>query len=219
MLSISVLVFSTGQTKVLKKTLKYLMKRVDFSGLSVKWLISDDYVDHPGINNEKCRAWIKKLNRFEYCYFPDTNQGFGATINHLYQQAHTPYVLHIEHDWKFLKKVSLKPLLEIMEANEDVSCIRFRRKITKNAALIFWLDEPWRERTFGPIVLTQTKTWTTNPTLYRTAHIEQALPIENVGSETCLKANMNALGFKSYMIGKTGERYIKHLRGISAGQY
>lgn len=211
--------FSTGQKRVLKKTLKYLRKRVDFSGLSVRWLISDDHVDDPRINNEKCRSWIKKLGLFEYCYFPDSNQGFGATINHLYQQVDTPYVLHIEHDWKFLKKVLLKPLVEIMEEHEGISCIRFNKKITKALPLVFWLNEPDREKRFGPFILTQTKSWTTNPTVYRAAHIKQALPIENVGSETSLKTNMDALGFKSYSLGKAGEQYVKHLRGISAGRY
>jgi hypothetical protein len=219
MLSISVLVFSTGQKKLLKKTLKYVKKRVAFDGLSVKWVVSDDYVDHPRIDNEKTRSWIKELRIFEYCYFPDTNQGFGATINHLYQNVNTPYVLHLEHDWKFLKKVSLRPLLEIMEEHEEISCIRFNKKITKALPLVFWLDEPQRQRTFGRFILTQTKSWTTNPTVYRTAHIRQALPIRNLGSETSLKANMDARGFKSYSLGKPGEQYVKHLRGISAGQY
>src|SRR3990167_3041938 len=91
MLSLSVIVFSTGQKKVLKKTLKYLRKRVDFTGLEVHWLSSDDYVDHPKIDNASCRAFIQGLGLFEYCYFPDKNQGLGAVINVMYQEVKTAY--------------------------------------------------------------------------------------------------------------------------------
>lgn len=220
MLSISVLVFSTGQTRVLKKTLKYLRKRVDFSGLETHWLSSDDYVDHPKIDNAACRAFIKNLELFECCYFPEENQGLGGVINHMYRQVQTPYVLHLEHDWKFLRSVALKPLVEIMEAQPEITCIRFNKKITKAAPQLFWLNEPERQRQFGSHILTETKSWTVNPTLYRTAHMLQALPIDTrADSEKSLKARLSARGFRSYSLGRPGETYVKHLKGIQAGAY
>jgi hypothetical protein len=219
MLSLSVLVFSTGQKRVLKKTLKCVRKRIDFDDLAVEWLIADDFVAHPKIDNEGCRAFILKTGLFKYCYFPESNQGLGSVVNHLYQKVTTPYVLHMEHDWKFIKKVSLRPLVDIMEANEEISCIRFNKKITKAAPVVFWLDEPERTTVIQGITLTQTKSWTFNPTLYRTAHVMEALPIDNIGSEGNFKARMNGLGFKSYSLGQPRETYVKHLRGISSGRY
>jgi hypothetical protein len=220
MLSVSVIVFSTGQKKVLRKTLKYLRTRVDFSGLEVHRLISDDYVDDPKIDNATCRAFIKELAVFEYCYFPETNQGFGGVINYMYRQVKASYVLHLEHDWKFLRAVAVRPLIEIMEAHAEITCIRFNKKITKAAPQLFWLDEPERQRQFGPYVLTETRSWTTNPTLWRTAHMVKALPIDDrVDSERSMKANLTALGFRSYSLGRPGETYVKHLKGIQAGEY
>ena len=220
MLSLSVIVFSTGQQKVLKKTLKYLRKRVDFTGLEVRWLSSDDYVDDPKIDNAACRAFIKELGLFEYCYFPEKNQGFGGVINYMYRQVKTSYVLHLEHDWKFLRQITLRPLIEIMEAHPEITCIRFNKKITKAAAQVFWPNEPERQRQFGPYILTETKSWTTNPTVYRTDHMLQALPIDDrEDSEISMKENLSALGFRSYSLGRPGETYVKHLKGVQAGRY
>ena len=220
MLSLSVVVFSTGQKKVLKKTLKYLRKRVDFTGLEVHWLSSDDYVDHPKIDNAACRAFIKELGLFEYCYFAEKNQGLGGVINTMYQQVKTSYVLHLEHDWKFVRPVALRPLVEIMEAHPEITCIRFNKKITKAAPQLFWLDEPERERRFGPYILTEMKSWTANPTLYRAAHMLQALPIDDrEDSEISMKKNLSALGFRSYSLGRPGETYVKHLKGVQGGKY
>ena len=218
-MSLSVALFSTGQKRLLRKTLRSLRKKVDFGDVEIHWLISDDHVDHPKIDNAGCRAFIQETGLFEYCYFPESNQGLGRMVNHLYEKAATPYVLHLEHDWKFVKKVSLLPLLEIMEADEEISCVRFNKKITKAAPVVFWLDEPERTRVIQGITLTQTKSWTFNPTLYRAAHVRRALPINNVGGERSFKAKMNGLGFKSYSLGKPGETYVKHLRGISAGRH
>jgi hypothetical protein len=219
MLSLTVLVFSTGQKRVLKKTLKYLRKRVDLGDVIVKWLIADDHVEHPKIDNEQCRAFIRETGHFEYCYFPKTNQGLGHMVNHLYQKVDTPYVLHLEHDWKFIREIHLSPLLDIMEDHEEISCIRFNKKITKALPLLFWPGEVEYEKKISGITLTQTKSWTFNPTIYRTSHVKKALPIEEAQSENSFKAKMSALGFQSYSLGRPGETYVKHLRGISHGRY
>lgn len=219
MLSLSVLVFGTGQKRVLQKTLKYLRKRVDFGDLPVKWLIGDDFVAHPKIHNERCRAFIQEIGLFKYCYFPESNQGLGHIVNHLYQKVATPYALHLEHDWKFIRSIQLKPLLEIMEQHEEITCIRFNKKITKVLPVVFWLGEVDREKKINGITLTQTKSWTFNPTLYRAAHVKSVLPIENTHSERSFKAKMDAMGYHCYSLGKPGETYVKHLRGISHGRY
>ena len=205
---------------MLKKTLKYLRKRVDFTGLEVHWLSSDDRVDGPKLDNAACRAFIEEMGLFEYCYFPETNQGFGGVINYMYRQVKTPYVLHMEHDWKFFRHIALRPLIEIMEAHPEITCIRFNKKITKAAPRLFWLDEPARQKQFGPYILTETRSWTTNPTLYRTSHMLQALPIDDCkDSERSMKANLSALGFRSYSLGRPAETYVKHLKGMKGGRY
>ncbi len=219
MLGLSVVMISTGQMGVLKMTLKYLRKKVDLTGLNVHWLIGDDYVDHRKIDNERCRAFIRATELFEHCYFPGSNQGLGQMFNHLYEKVATPYTLHLEHDWKFIKPVRLKPLLEIMEEHEDISCIRFNKKITKALPLLFWLGESEREKKIAGMTLTQTKAWTFNPTIYRTSHVRRVLPIDNDSSERSFKAKMDATGYQCYSLGKPGETYVRHLRGISWGRY
>lgn len=214
MTPLSVVLFSTGQKRLLKKTLKHLRRNVDFSSLKVRWLISDDYVSHPRINNEECRTFIRETGLFDYCYFPDTNQGYSNVVNHMYRQVDTPFLFHMEYDWKFVSKVTLRPLLEVMEAHEEIACIRFNKKITKAAPVVFWLDEPERERRIRDITLTQTKSWTFNPTVYRTADVRKALPLEGHNGEMSFKEKMGALGFQSYSLGRAGETYVKHLRGI-----
>jgi len=219
MLSISVLVFSTGQRRLLKETLKYLHKRVDFGGVSVRWLIGDDYVDHPKVNNEECRSFILETGLFGYRYFPDSNRGLGHMVNRLYEEVDTPYALHLEHDWKFMRKIHIEPLLEIMEEHEDITCIRFNKSITKALPLVFWLGEADRQKNFNGIALTQTRSWTFNPTIYRSAHVKRVLPIDEESSERSFKAKMDAIGYRCFSLGKPGETYVKHLRGISHGRY
>lgn len=219
MLSLTVLVFSTGQKRVLKKTLKYLRKRVDFDHLTLRWLAGDDFVDHPDIDNQQCRSFIRETGLFDYCYFPETNQGLGHMVNHLYEKVVTPYVLHLEHDWKFIKRIELKPLLEIMETHADITCIRFNKKITKAAPLVFWVDDPGRTRMIQGLALTQTKSWTFNPTLYRTDHVKKVLPIANSSSERSFKAKMDVNEYRCYSLGKPGDVFVKHLSGISCGRY
>jgi len=85
-----------------------------YHGEIKKLIIIEDSAD------ESMRDWL-----LEYCHNYDLiinekNIGAYESIELAYSYVHTPYVLHIEDDWEFIKGGFIKPAIKVLENDKTI---------------------------------------------------------------------------------------------------
>lgn len=79
-------------------------------------LVAEDSSDHHG-----ARACAARHANVELL-INDPKLGQMRSIDRLYAQVATPYVIHLEDDWEFTRAVDPARILAFLEANEDIAC-------------------------------------------------------------------------------------------------
>ena len=79
-----------------------------------RWLVVDDN------SSEEDRTKMKNLYPFcEFVFKSPENKGHAVSMNIIRTMVKTPYILHMEDDWKFfVRKNYIKPAIEILIRNE-----------------------------------------------------------------------------------------------------
>jgi hypothetical protein len=201
------------------RTIGSFLKNVHYSG-GYNFIINVDvlhenylptlmnYLKKMKINNVRINKDIAKFNR-----------AFLKAVTYLYGQIKTPFYFHLEDDWIFLRKVNLDPLIDLMEKHPYIDNIRFSKEKIKEKAWMFHLSDvvsdeflvPNKQVEIDGIPLVQTPTWSTNPSLARTAVVKEFINIpEDTRLESYICNNYPRI-FKhqgTYIYGKIGDPRI-----------
>ena len=148
---------SCGRFDLLQQTISSFAGQFD----APRILVSEDSTDAAGA------AAFARANPIADMRVHPEKFGQMRSIDALYAEVETPYVLHLEDDWNFTAGVDLDAVVSFLEAHDDVSvvCIayrfdkRFARHVTRtsHAGLEFLLWDldthpKWFSYSFNPSV-------------------------------------------------------------------
>jgi len=80
-----------------KKTIASLLEMCEDQDRIAEWIVSDDHSPKEQV------AAMKKLYPFMNV-LSSSEKGHAANLNNVFKHVKTPYVLHLEDDWRFIKK-------------------------------------------------------------------------------------------------------------------
>jgi Glycosyl transferase family 2 len=136
--------------------------------------------------------------------------GQMRSIDALYATVRTPYVLHLEDDWRFTSGVDLGGVIDFMETRPDVSTVcvgyrfdkRFAHKVSKttHAGIEFLLwDVDTHPKWFS---------YSFNPSVGRVAFWRQFGPFAKFGTEENVSAFCKGRGFRIAMVAPSIAHHI-----------
>jgi hypothetical protein len=154
---LSVVLTSCGRFDLLEETVASFLRHFDTDSV----LIAEDAGD-----TAVAAAFAAKVPQVEI-RVNNPRLGQMRSIDALYASVQTPYVLHLEDDWKFTGGVDLDKVVRFLEARSDISvvCIgyrfdrRFRHSAHKTAqdGIDYWVWDldahpKWFSYSFNPSV-------------------------------------------------------------------
>ena len=144
---------------------------------------------------------------------------YGAharAIDYLFSKIETPFYLHLEDDWIFLKYIELDPLIVLMEKHHDVDVVRFSKEQIKEKIWLYYLSDEVTEEYLAPNVqclidnvpLVQSPVWSFNPHLGRTSIVKNMTDMpkdQNPEKYICFKYLKEDKRNGIYIYGKIGD--------------
>lgn len=127
MVKILHVMFSTNRINYLTKTLDAAWNKLDFSGLQVHKMFIDDY---PLGRDDKSIVRLVKQYGFEEIILHYKNMGITSTWNQLFQIVRDrkyDYIFHQEDDVEPTEIIKVQHLVEILQANPDLSQVQLKR--------------------------------------------------------------------------------------------
>ena len=100
------------------------------------------------------------------------NSGLKSNYLHAISECKTPYLMFIEHDWLFLKRVDIAAVIRAMDTHAFVNLVRFN--VRRNDAHSFWDHFVCGEPRIAELPLTQTSCWSNNPHIIRVAKFKDS---------------------------------------------
>lgn len=191
---LTIVITSSGRLIYLKKTLESLRKNlaVDFP---VFWYIIDDFPD-----SQETKDFIKSQD-FDIKIFNRKNKGLGYSLNRIYSQVKTNYILHCEDDWEFLKQVPISRMKKIMEDDKSIGQVILNRvQPYKKAADSMFEDYGVYDKTFS-----------FNPHLTTKKIISKCIPYPLKETERKITDRMRNLKIKSVILGYKKDNYVNHI--------
>lgn len=131
------------------------------------------YYDAPGERrfdelSKRYEDALRKLqDSFGFELVVREKSGLKSNYLHAIGQCKTPYMMFIEHDWLFLRRVQVAAVIETMDKHDFVNFIKFN--VRRNDAHSFWDHFVCKEPRIAELPLTQTSCWTNNPHIIRVA--------------------------------------------------
>lgn len=119
--------FSTNRINYLTRTLEAQFSKLDFTGLEVHKMFFDDYP--LGRDNAYISSLVREYD-FEEVILHYKNMGITSTWNELFQIIKTrdyDYILHQEDDVEPTEIIKVLDLIEVLEANPDLSQVQLKR--------------------------------------------------------------------------------------------
>jgi hypothetical protein len=150
--------------KLLDKTFESYYEYVDGTDDSQHLLIYN--VD--SATDEKEKEY--KCNICEICEEYDvelivrSNKGLRPALKTALKRINSEYIMFLEHDWKFIRKVNLNDLINLMEMEKSINYIRFNKRKTRETGE----DTILNETIINNTKLTKTSNWSNNPHIART---------------------------------------------------
>jgi hypothetical protein len=128
---IDVLLNSVARPKLLDTSFKSFLKHIKTTKHEFRFVIVENKVDNKD-RQVLGKEWIEKhKEHFDVIVY----QAKAVDIHHIFQDilkyAKSPYFFRLEDDAIFTYDIDIDPLIEILEQNQDICEITFRRKIHK----------------------------------------------------------------------------------------
>lgn len=112
---VTVVITSAGRKAYLEQTIDSLRKWLEYDASKLCWYLIDDFPDSP-----ETRAYIEGLSGFDLKILNPTNMGLGYSLNRIYREIQTEFVLHCEDDWLFLQKIPLAEMICLMQDHPEL---------------------------------------------------------------------------------------------------
>jgi hypothetical protein len=107
----TVVLTSCGRFDLLEDTIASFARHFDFDALTV----AEDSGDHAG-----AEAFRSKFD-FVEVLVNDPKLGQMRSIDRLYERIATPYIIHLEDDWRFNATCDLDKIVRVLDANRDLT--------------------------------------------------------------------------------------------------
>jgi len=139
------------------------------------------------------------------------NIRLGRVFNMLLDNIKCEYFVYLQDDWKFLKKIDIDLLIDIMDKNKNIKQIWFPKKLTQN----FFSKQCKVDVKIDGVNFVPFKYWTFLPSITRTSYIKKVWKKgkvwKNNRPESDFRKAMGERNDVSYMLGKKFDEYVQHL--------
>jgi hypothetical protein len=158
------LIPSAPSVWILHSTIQSLRKRLPVEGC--RHLIYYDAPQDGGTRHERYLANLRDLcRRFDLELFVRPESGLKANMIEGLRTVTTPYMLFLEHDWRFRRPVDLERLLGVFDKYNFVNIVKFN--IRNNDSRVGWDHFVEPEEEIAEIPLVRTSCWSNNPHVVR----------------------------------------------------
>lgn len=127
------------------------------------------YYDAPAVLDQRHEAYERNLRRlaeqFGLTLIVRQRSGLKANYLHAVDTVSTPYMLFLEHDWTFRRRVDLPGLLDVFDRHPYVNFVKFNKYA--NDSHLWWDHFVEPEDRIPELPLTRTSCWTNNPHVVR----------------------------------------------------
>jgi len=158
------LIPSAPSVWILRKTIVSLRKTMDISGCEHRI-----YYDAPEVPNERHDEYLANLEKLasemNLNLIVRPRSGLKANYLHAIDTLDTPYMLFLEHDWVFLRKVNIAQLIDVFDKYSFVNIVKFNK--FSNDSHLWWDHFVEPEDRITELPLTRTSCWTNNPHVVR----------------------------------------------------
>lgn len=112
---ITAVITSAGRHDLLKRTLESYQEHADLNAIET-FIVEDSPADRPGWLSQGAFPRLGTVH-----WVPNrVSRGQVYSIDRAYELVRTPYVMHLEDDWKFLRPRFLNASVDILEACPDI---------------------------------------------------------------------------------------------------
>lgn len=158
------LIPSAPSVWIIRKTLSSLKKSMPIEGCEC--LV---YYDAPEISDDRDKQYQENLQelakQFQFKLLVRRRSGLKSNYLHAIDSVSTPYMLFVEHDWVFRRKVKLPELLDVFDKYSFVNIVKFNK--FANDSHLWWDHLVETEDRITELPLTRTSCWTNNPHVVR----------------------------------------------------
>ncbi len=202
---IDVLINSCARPDVLEISIFSFMKMVKTNKHEFRYIIVEDKV-----KNEKRqklgREWIKKNSLlFDKIIFLNEISGPGYWWAKTIKYCTSKFHLHLEDDNKFIKKVNIDPMIELLEKYKNFIEICFSRGNLKKDLLPKKLVK-------DDILLTEINTMSVASGVFNTNLVKQLISSigwdQKMNEFLTLTPMTNKMGFRKFILGHDDKHYI-----------
>jgi hypothetical protein len=211
---VTVVITSCGRVNLLRETINSFMT---FNTYTISKIILIDDSGNSGVHSE-----IKKLYPNFTLIFNENRIGQIKSIDKAYSYVKTPYIFHLEDDWKFYKHSFIEDSLKILQSDKQIITVWLRELNDTN-------KHPYHKKlhtitnvSYYEIVSNWNGGWsgfTFNPGLRRLSDYNLVCPYEKYipGNKQYIKyytpelelsIHYNKLGYKAVI---TNDGYVKHI--------
>lgn len=116
----TVVLTSCNRPDLLKETLDSFFDKNSYDGIKEIRIVEDSL-------NFKCNDFVKE--RYDFRILLDYNKvklGQVRSIDLIYGSIETPYIFHMEEDWKFLRSGFIEKSKTLMESDENIITVWLR---------------------------------------------------------------------------------------------
>lgn len=168
--------------------------------------------------SDRVREYIEsKVDRYVEI---NPNKRLGYVFNLLLSEVKTKYYMYLQEDWKFLKKIDVDKIIEVMEDHTNIKQVWFPKRLLKNTYNTFCGD------TFDVdgVDLVPYNSWAFLPHIGRTEFVRDIWAKGNVKSHVRPEAPFKKVLLKhvpvnqnsfynsvSFILGEKYDEYIQHL--------
>ena len=214
---IDIAIKSASRPVYLRRTLRSLRKYLKAENNSVYWILHEDCIDP--VVSEVCIYWSHRAGFFNQIRVSNPCIGNSESIRTLVGMSDSKYILHWEDDWELLKEIDLDKVIDLMDRNDDVNMVGFRRGLNKPYGQA--PEETIRKE--GKLV--KCYDWVLFPAIWRREYIVDAFELQfsimeknadDIGKMIRMQHQTEAMGV--YFWGGFGEGdFVEHIDDISTG--
>ena len=189
----SIVLTSCGRFDLLEDTIRSFAAQFDFDVLTV----AEDSGDHAGA------AAVAQKFPFVEMLVNDPKLGQMRSIDRLYERVKTPYVVHLEDDWRFERSCDLDKAARVLDANKDLTgiVIAYREPAPKFKPFIETRTiEGATYRFFAPDAHPQWFSYSFNPSVVATATWKSFGPFAKYKTEAELSVIAKNMGMRYAVI-------------------
>ena len=158
------LIPSAPSTWVIRRTIQSLRKTMPVKGC--EHLV---YYDAPEVSDARDAQYQENLQKLadelQLKLLVRRRSGLKSNYLNAIDTASTPYMLFLEHDWVFRRKVKLSALLDVFDKYPFVNLVKFNK--FANDSHLWWDHLVEAEDRIPELPLTRTSCWTNNPHVVR----------------------------------------------------